>query len=281
MPRWPRCLTSHRRRTAALVLVGIGVLAVPTGRASAQDAPAPPTTVAPPPSTPVQAASGAPASSGRQWLVPVPEGCTVPALPDVVFVGTLLAKGTPAGLADTADNQTARFRLDQVRAGAVDRFTYNGVIDVRYGPDARDLEKGEQYLVGASVDAEAGVLASKVREPEPPFGGDDVIAAAQQNLKCPTLVDPVRTLHTDGTAVDDSIVQPLLSAKGRLLRAILLPLLVVFGLVFAMAMLRWLLTGAGKGVASIVRTAGEPREVRAAMRSRPNVAPDLEDAERR
>jgi hypothetical protein len=205
----------------------------------------------------------------------------VPGLPDVVFVGTLLAKGTPAGLADTADNQTARFQLDQVRAGPVDRFTYNGVIDVRYGADAKDLDKGEQYLIGASVDAEAGVLASKVREPEPPFGGDSVIAAAQQNLKCPTVADPVRTLHTDGTPVDDSIVKPLVSAKGRLLRAILLPLLAVMGLVFVLVAIRWLLTGVGKGVASVVRTASEPREVRAAMRTRPNVAPDLEDAERR
>jgi hypothetical protein len=163
----------------------------------------------------------------------------------------------------------------------VGRFTYNGVIDVRYGPDARDLDKGEQYLVGASVDAEAGVLASKVREAEPPFGGDGVIAAAQQDLKCPAVADPVRTLHTDGTPVDDSIVKPLLSAKGRLLRAILLPLLAVMGLVFVLVTIRWLLTGAWKGAASVVRTASEPREVRAAMRTRPNVAPDLEDAERR
>jgi hypothetical protein len=251
---------------------------MPAGRAVAQDAPAPPTTVAPPSKS---ATGGAPAPSGRQWLLPVPAGCTVPALPDVVFVGTLLATGTPAGLADTTDNQTARFRLDQARAGTLDRFTYNGVIDVRYGLDARDLSKDEQYLVGASVDAQAGVLASKVREPEPPFGGDGVIAAAQQDLKCPTLTDPVRTLHTDGTPVDDSIVRPLLSAKGRLLRAILLPLLAVFGLVFVLVTIRWLLTGAGKGMASVVRTASEPHEVRAAMRTRPNVAPDLEDAERR
>jgi hypothetical protein len=264
------------------VLIGVGVLVVPAGPVVAQDAPAPPTTVAPPPSsTPLKAGGGAPAASGRQWLLPVPEGCSVPTLPDVVFVGTLLAKGTPAGLADTADNQTARFRLDQTRAGAVDRFTYNDVIDVRYGPDVKDLDTGEQYLVGASVDAEAGVLASKVREAEPPFGGDGVIAAAQQDLKCPTVADPVRTLHTDGTPVDDSIVKPLLSAKGRLVRAILLPLLAVMGLVFVLVAIRWLLTGAWKGAATVVRTASEPREVRAAMRSRPNVAPDLEDAERR
>lgn len=252
------------------MLVGVGALALPAGRAAAQGAPDPPTT-------------------GRTWFVPVPTGCTVPSLPDVVFLGTVLDKGTPAGVPKTTANQTARFRLDQARAGALDRFTYNGVIDVRYGLDAKDLEKGEQYLVGASVDASTGVLTSKIRETEPSFGGDDVIAASQEDLKCPTLTDPVRTLHADGTPVDAGILQPLVSSKGRLLRAILLPLLVVFAVVFALVALRWLITGAGKGVASVVRTASEPREVRAAMRTRPNVNPDLspdpnpdlEDAQRR
>jgi hypothetical protein len=276
---------THRTRRAAVVLLGLGALAVPGGRVVAQGAPDPPTTVATPPtvaptSPAAAAATAGAAASGRTWYVPVPTGCTVPNLPDVVFVGTVLDKGTPAGLPHTTANQTARFRLDQARAGALDRFTYNGVIDVRYGLDANDLGKGEQYLVGATVDPQAGVLASKVRETEPAFGGDDVIAAAQEDLKCPKLTDPVRTLHTDGTPVDASIVQPLVSSKGRLLRAILLPLLVVFGVVFALVAVRWLITGAGKGVASVVRTASEPREVRAAMRSRPNVNPDLEDVHR-
>jgi hypothetical protein len=274
-------LATHRSRRVALVVLGLGALAWPPGRVVAQGAPDPPTTVAASPTiAPASpAASGAPAgsaaASGRMWFVPVPTGCTVPDLPDVVFVGTVLDKGTPAGVPKTTANQTARFRLDQGRAGALDRFTYNGVIDIRYGLDAKDLEKGEQYLVGASVDTSTGVLTSKIRETEPAFGGDDVIAASQEDLKCPTLTDPVRTLHTDGTPVDAGILQPLLSSKGRLLRAILLPLLIVLGIVFALVALRWLITGAGKGVASVVRTASEPHEVRAAMRSRPNVNPDL------
>jgi hypothetical protein len=276
---------AHRTRRAALVLVGLGALALPAGRAAAQGYPDPPTTVVTPPtvapaSPGAAAAPGGATAAGRTWFVPVPTGCAVPNLPDVVFVGTVLDKGTPAGVPKTTANQTARFRLDQARAGALDRFTYNGIIDVRYGLDAKDLEKGEPYLVGASVDPSTGVLTSKVRETEPAFGGDDVIAASQEDLKCPTLTDPVRTLQTDGTPVDASIIQPLLSSKGRLLRAILLPMLIVLGVVFALVAVRWLITGAGKGVASVVRTASEPREVRAAMRSRPNVNPDLEDSQR-
>jgi hypothetical protein len=287
----PLTASPRARRATGLALGVLVVLGVPAGAAGAQDAPGPSTTAAAPPAsapagtTPPGAtteapAGGAAAAAGRTWLVAVPVGCTVPNLPDVVFVGTLLDKGTPAGLPDTTENETARFRLDQPRAGSLEQFTYNGIVDVRYGADTKDLDKGEQYLVGASVDATTGALSSTVREAEPAFGGDDVIAAAQQDLKCPTLADPVRTLHTDGTPVDDSLLKPLLSSKGRLLRAILLPLMVVFGVVFALVTVRWLITGAWRGATSIARTSSQTREVRGAMRSRPNVNRDLEDADR-
>ena len=124
-------------------------------------------------------------TSGRQWLVPVPIGCDAPALPDVVFVGTLRETGTPSGQTERTENETARFQVDQVRAGAVDRFAYGGLIDVRFGTDAKYLEEGEQYLVAASVDPVAAVLASKVRQPEPEFGGDEVIGASESDVSCP------------------------------------------------------------------------------------------------
>ena len=271
----PLTASLRARRPAAVVAAVVGGLlvaapALPAGVVGAQEAPDPSATAAPPPAS----------ESGRTWLVPVPLGCTVPNLPDVVFVGTVLDKGTPAGLPDTVENETARFRLDQARAGSLEKFTFNGIVDVRYGADAKDLENGEQYLVGASVDAATGALSSTVREAEPAFGGDDVIAAAQQDLKCPQLVDPVRTLHTDGTPVDDNLLKPLLDAKGRMLRAILLPLMIVMGVVFVLVLVRWLITGAWRGATAVVRTSSQPREVRGAMRSRPNVNRDLEDADR-
>jgi hypothetical protein len=245
---------------------------VSSGPVLAQEAP--PTTVpgdAPTTAQPANAATG-----GRQWLVAIPAGCDVPDLPDVVFVGTLLETGTPAGAPDETAYETARFRVDQARAGDVGRFSANGLIDVRYGLDAKDLDRGERYLVGASVDPDAGVLVSRVRLPEPFFGGDDVIAASERDVTCPALTDPVRTTHVDGTPVDASVAGPLLSSRSRLLRAILLPLAVAIAVVFALAALRWLITGVGKGVGSVVRTAAAPREVRGAMRTRPNVLnPDL------
>ena len=263
-------------RRAGTVAAAVAAVLVPATVAGAQETP--PTTTPPVVTTP----AAAPATpGGRRWLVPVPAGCEAPALPDVVFVGTLAETGTPAGAEQTTANETARFRLDQARAGDIPRFTYNGFIDVRYGLDTKDLTKGDQYLIGARVDPEAGVLVSTIRMPEPYFGGDDVIAASERDVVCPAIVDPIRTTHVDGSPVDASVVGPFLGSKGRLLRSLLLPLVVAFGIMLALVAIRWLFTGVFKGVGFFVRTASEPREVRAAMRSRPGVSRDLEDAGRR
>jgi hypothetical protein len=267
-------------RRAGILAAVVAAVVVPAGGLAAQDAP--PTTLPAAPSAPAPAATPvAPAVGGRQWLVRVPAGCDIADLPDVVFVGTLVETGTPAGAEAVTANETARFRLDQARAGDVGRFSYNGFIDVRYGLDTKDLTKGDQYLVGASVDPAVGALVSTIRLPEPYFGGDDVIAASERDVTCPAIGDPIRTTYVDGSPVDASVVGPFLDSKGRLLRAILLPLTVAFLIVFGLAALRWLFTGIGKGVGFFVRTASEPREVRAAMRSRPGLSRDLEDAGRR
>lgn len=269
----------HRPTLATLAIIATAV----AGLGTAADAQEPPdesvatTTTVPlattsPTTTPPTTAPAA--ASGRQWLVPVPTGCQVPALPDVVFVGTLLETGTPAGMPERSELETARFRVDQARAGAVERYSYDGVIDVRYGIDTKYLDEGDQYLVGASVEPAAGALQSKVREPEPLFGGDEVIGAAENDVKCPAIDDPVRTLRLDGTSVDAGVISPLTDAKRSILRSVLLPLSIAFGVVFVLVAVRWLLTGVGKGVGMVVRTAAEPREVRAATRTRPRVRED-------
>jgi hypothetical protein len=222
-------------------------------------------------SPPTSGPDQAPATSGRRWMVEIPAGCEAPDLPDVVFVGTLLQTGTPAGAPQEVEYETARFRLEQVRAGDAAAFSAGGMIDVRYGLDAKDLDRGRRYLVGASVDPAAGVLFSRVRLPEPYFGGDDVIAASERDVACPDIVDPVRTLHVDGTPIDPSIIGPFLGARSSLLRSLLLPLGVAVVVVFGLAAVRWLLTGVGKGLGAVIRTAAEPAEVRAAMRTRHEV----------
>jgi hypothetical protein len=232
---------------APIVLGAIGALSVPAG-VSAQDPPDP--------NPPAAAGSD---GAERQWPVPIPNGCDAPALPDIVFVGTLQAK----------DYRTGRFRVDQVRAGAMDRYSYGGVVDVRFGIDTKYLEKGTQYLVGASFDMQNAVLTSKVRPAEPLFGGDEIIGAAETDVECPVLEDPIRTMLSDGSSVESGVLTPLTDAKRSLLRAILLPMGVALAAVFGLVALRWLLTGIGWGVTSFTRTIREPREVRAVLRSGP------------
>jgi hypothetical protein len=215
------------------------------------------------------------ASDGRKWLVAVPTGCEAPALPDVVFVGTLVETGTPAGAPQQAEYQTGRFRVDQARAGAIDRYSYDGVIDVRFGTDMKFLEEGEQYLIGASLNADAVALVSKVREPEPSFGGDEVIAAGESDVTCPVIEDPVRTMRLDGTSIDTGVISPLTDSKRGIARSILLPLGAAFAVIFALVTVRWLITGVVKGATAVVGTAALPREKRAAMRSRPRVTDEF------
>ena len=241
-----------RRWLAALALTTT-VVAGASSVALAQEAP---------PSTTVP-------TDRRTWLVAVPTGCEPVALPDVVFVGTLLETGTPSGAPQESAYQTGRFRVDQARAGEVGRYAYDGVVDVRFGTDAKFLEDGEQYLIGASFDEEAAALVSKVREPEPSFGGDEVIGAAENDVSCPDIEDPVRAMRIDGTPIDAGVISPLTGAKRGILRSMLLPLAIAFAVLFVLVSLRWLITGAFKGVGAVVSTASVPREKRAAMRSRP------------
>ncbi len=232
------------RRLACIATAACGVL-VPAA-ASAQDEP---------PDTAPAAADGSP----RQWLVPIPTGCPAPPLPDVVFLGTLQAK----------DFRTGRFRIDQVRAGVIERYSYGDVVDVRFGIDTKYLETGTQYLIGASLDPETAVLTSKIRAAEPLFGGDEVIGASETDVECPVLGDPVRTLLPNGSSVDSGVLTPLTDSKRSLLRALLLPLGVALAVMFGLVALRWLLTGIGWGVRSVTGTLTEQREVRAVLRSGP------------
>ena len=212
----------------------------------------PPPTVAP--STTVAAQT-----VGRRWPVEVPAGCNEPALPDVVFIGTV----------QDTDYQTGRFRIDQPRAGAIQEYSYQGLIDVHYGVDTKYLVAGRQYLVAARADAATGVLTSKVSEPAPLFGGDEVIGQSESAADCPVLVDPVRTLLTNGLPVDSGLLRPLEEARSDVLRSIVAPLLLALAIVFGLVMLRWILTGVGWGAATVVRNAHDTPGIRRVRRTTP------------
>ncbi len=149
----------------------------------------------------------------------IPASCEIPLPVRATFVGAVVG----------SDSRTARFEVRQIRGGSVDGFSVGGLIDVDYGEDVRFLEFGESYIVAAGVDQTSGRLVSKVRDPEPLFGGNQVIGIGEQNVDCPELEDAVRTLTTDGRSLESGVLAPLGDDRGGLLRAVLLPFVWVFG----------------------------------------------------
>lgn len=188
-----------------------------------------------PPPTAAPATTVVAAPTGRQWPVAIPEGCAEPGLPDIVFVGTVQQK----------DFRTARYRIDQLRAGSVEGIASNGLIDIRYDIDAKFLDEGRQYLVGASVDPGVGVLVSKVAASAPLFGGDQVIGRSESEHDCPELPDPIRTLLTNGRPIDSGVLEPLDGARDDVARSLLIPAILAAALILGAVSLRWFITGLG------------------------------------
>lgn len=155
----------------------------------------------------------------------IPAGCELPTPVQATFVGRLTA----------TDRRTGRFEVAQIRGGSLEGFSVNGLVDVDYGDDIRFLESGAEYLVAVGVDTESGRLESKVRDPEPLFGGNQVIGIEERPLDCPEVEDAVRTLLTDGSSVESGVLAPLSTDRSGLTRAVLLPALWVFGGLVALA----------------------------------------------
>ena len=164
-------------------------------------------------------------------LVVVPAGCNSPPAPVAVFVGTLAA----------VDATTARFAVEQIRAGSLDGYAVNTIVDVRYNDDIRFLHTGQQYLVGAIPDPVHGGLSSKVRVAAPLFGGDAVIGVDDTDLRCPRVEDGVKTLLTDGTDVDSGVLAPLKTAKRSVAKAIVKPFGIAFAVLLALVAIKLLI----------------------------------------
>lgn len=176
----------------------------------------------------------------------LPPGCVLPTPAAAVFVGRVEAK----------DVRTARFAVAQVRAGTLGGFQVAGMVDVDYGDDVRFLEPGQPYLVGVSFDGGTGRLVSKVREPAPLFGGNQVVGIDDADAACPEVEDPVQTLHLDGTTIDTGVLSPLFEQRRDLVAAIALPALWAFAVLVGLAALKGVIVGIGTGAARLWR--GEP-----------------------
>jgi len=161
-------------------------------------------------------------------LVPVPEGCTAPRMPHIVFVGTVAER----------DYRTVRFEIQKIRSGRSDPFAAGNLIDVRFGLDAQYLDDDTRYLVSAVVDPDLGLLVSRATQPIENFGGDEVIGVSETDVNCPLFEDPMRTLRPDGTPIEGSVLGPFFDARARILGALLIPFAVAVAVIFVLAMFR-------------------------------------------
>jgi len=259
----PATLVSLARMTRRQHLAGLlGLLVVVplTVALSAGSAAAAPPPDAPPPATlPPEVPPPEPGLQSGS-LIPVPVGCPVPDPAVAVFTGTMIGKDDVT--------QVVRFSIDQLRAGSTDPWAVNGLIDVRYGPDYRFLTKDEQYLIGVGLDPVYGVLASTVRQPEPMFGGNDVVGVDDIAVDCPRLDDPVRTLLVDGTSVDSGVLSLMTDDRRLLLATLAVPTAIVFAVLLGLVVLRLFGGLAFRGVFQLGRAAVTPVPDHRAVRVR-------------
>jgi len=217
---------------AGLALISLALISFSLGSPSVSAA-APPVTDPPVTDVPVEDGSAGGGGTTDTTVVAtptntVPASCVIPTPVRATFVGTIIA----------ADPRTARFRIDQMRGGTLEGYEATGLVDVLYEEDVRFLAIGDDYIVAVGVNAETGALYSKVRDPEPLFGGSQIIGMDNSDADCPEIEDAVRTLTIDGGPVESGVLAPLSNAKGRLVRAILLPFVWVFGGLLGLATLR-------------------------------------------
>lgn len=177
----------------------------------------------------------------RPQLIETPAGCQYQPFDNslTVFVGTVTDN----------DYRTVRYRVDQVRAGDMNLFGSQvgnqTLVDVRYTIDTKYLEIGGQYLVGAAFDQAQGVLVSKVAARPAAIGDDEIIGSQETLLECPPVEDPVMTSHTDGTPVRSGMFQPLVDDRTQLFTALALPVAIVLGTVFLLALIKWAVVSLG------------------------------------
>ncbi len=177
-------------------------------------------------------------------LIPVPAGCTAPAVEQVVFIGKMIIN----------DAVTGRFEVEQVLSGSIEGFSVAGMIDVRYGDEVRFLAVGQRYIVGAAVDSEVRVLASTVRAPAPLFGGNEIAGADDADVDCPRVDTPVRTLLLDGSSVETGVITPLKDADKRILRAILAPVGAAFLVLLGLVIVKHLFFALGRSLRDLSST---------------------------
>lgn len=222
-------MTCRQSFRLTLVVFVVGLFFGGAGFSTAH-ASVPPTTI--PVDEPVEGGGGVEVPTDQSTTIPaptntVPASCFIPTPVQATFVGRLSA----------SDRRTARFEVVQMRGGSLDGYSVANLVDVQYDEDVRYLNLEQSYIVAVGIDQTSGALYSKIRDPEPLYGGSQVVGL-NSGVQCPEVEDAVRTLTMDARSVESGVLAPLKNAKTKLGRAILLPFLWVFGGLFGLATIR-------------------------------------------
>jgi hypothetical protein len=217
-----------RRLLAAAFVAAVAALAAPAPAGAA-----PPTTVAGEVATTAAegATTTAPAPSSTT-TTQVPARCDSIAPTAVQFVGTVVSR----------QDAVVRFRVDEVRIGPRLAGTE---VDVSYVRDARFVDVGTRYLVTAALDPDTNLYVSKVRTRR----GEDPRCTAK---------DPIYTTLANGTPIDTAVFAGLKGTRHKVLRAFLLPLAAVVGLLAALVAVKWFVIYGVRGVRRLVRGPARP-----------------------
>lgn len=136
----------------------------------------------------------------------------------MVFVGRIIDAAGGVG----------RFVVTTIRSDPKQMLAVGRPVDVRIGADLRFLVYNERYLVAAEHTPD-NALRSKVRQPLPVFGGDQVVGIDDFGPQCPALSDPIVLRNDDGSAIDTGLASGFVDDRRGITRAIVIPVLAVLG----------------------------------------------------
>lgn len=153
-----------------------------------------------------------------QATTTIPEGCFPQALPQVVFVGK----------ATNMSDESVSFAIQKTITGDASSYvTGDGTVEVQYGTDAKFVDEGTTYIVGAVTDPFLPILVSKLRATTTTLGAD--LGQTNTGDACPIFEDAVITLHENGTSVDTGVLRPLRENKLLVIAALILSVALAFG----------------------------------------------------
>ena len=153
-----------------------------------------------------------------QATTTIPEGCFPQALPQVVFIGE----------ASNVSDESVSFAIQKTITGDASSYvTGDGTVEVQYGTDAKFVDEGKTYIVGAVTDPFLPILVSKLRATTTTLSAE--LGQTNTGDACPTFEDAIITLNENGTSVDTGVLRPLRENKLLIIAVLILSVAIAFG----------------------------------------------------